>query len=172
MNQHLLNILPTFFKTREAYTSIKTLPISIWWDITEGGSFEKLVIKGKYSNFELYDLYLNLLQEYYDHFGTTEQHEAFIEAKLNYAIKLAKWISSQDGTDKMFLEMARIDFNEVSPKNSNNKEEYKLSTAISVIEEAFGFAIDEDNLSTYKFYSRQKRLVEKSNELTAHGKNR
>ncbi len=25
MNQHLLNILPTFFKTRKAFTSIKTL---------------------------------------------------------------------------------------------------------------------------------------------------
>ena len=170
MNQHLLNILPTFFKTRQVYTSIKTLPISIWWEITEGGSFEKLVIKGKYSNFELYDLYLNLLQEYYDHFGTTEKHKAFIDAKFNYAKNLAKWISTGDGTDKMFLEMAKIDFQEFQPNSNEEKEEYKLSEAVSVLEEVFGFAIDEDKLSTYKFYSRQKRLVEK-NTLN-NGKNK
>ena len=171
MNQHLLNILPTFFKTRKAFTSIKTLPISIWWEITEGGSFEKLVIKGKYSNFELYDLYLNLLQEYYDHFGTTERHKAFIEAKFNYAKNLAKWISSQDQSDRMFLEMAKIDFEEFTPNVNQEKEEYKLSEAVSVLEEVFGFAIDEDKLSTYKFYSRQKRIVEK-NKLAADGKNK
>jgi hypothetical protein len=162
MKQGFLNIGKLFYKKekKQAYKSIKKLPISVWWDITENGNFNGLVIDGKYSEIELYNIYLDLLQEYYDHFGTSETHEAFINAKMNYALKLAKWISTQNGTDKMFLEMSLIDFREATPIKDQNESKQSLSQAIAIIEENF-FQVDEDKLSVYKFYSYQKRIADK-----------
>ena len=158
MNMSFLNIGKIFSKGKKAYTSIKKLPISIWWDITEGGNYSQLVLDGNYSNIELYNIYLSLLQEYYDHFGTTEQHEAFVQARYKYAKALAKYISTQNSFDKMLLEMAEIDLKEVTPKNNQEEKSQTLAEAITIIEKNFGFQLDEETLSTYKFYSYQKAL--------------
>ena len=70
-----------------------------------------------------------LLQEYYDHFGTTERTSSFYRSESLIMLKsLAKWISSQDqDAIKCFWKWLKIDFEEVYSKNSNQeKEEYKL----------------------------------------------
>lgn len=163
MNNSFFNIGKIFSsKKREAYLSLKKLPISKWWAITEEGKFEVLVIDGEFSNLELYNIYLDLLQEYYDNFGTSETHGAFIEAKFNYAKALSKWIGSQDGTDKMFLEMAKIDLQEATPKKDQNEDKYTLYDEMSSIEKIYG-PLDEDKLSTMKYYSYRKR-IEKDNQ--------
>lgn len=159
-----MSILSIFSSKKEIYTTIKKLPISIWWEITENNNFEGLVLSGKYSNIELYNTYLDLLQEYYTSFGTTEKHNAFILAKLNYAKKLAKWISTQKEDDKMFLEMSLIDLQELAKKEThNNENEQSLFDSITVLEKYFGFQLNEDTLTVYKFYSYQKRLITESN---------
>ena len=151
----------SIFSTRKKYDSIKSLPISIWWSITEGGSFESLVISGKYSKLELYKTYLDLLQEYYDNFGTTETHEAFIKARYEYALKLAKYVHTQDRFDKTLLKMALIDLKELTPRQDQNGKKQTLPEAITIIEESFGFPVDQDKLSVLKFYSYQKRITDK-----------
>ena len=151
----------SIFSTRKKYDSIKSLPISIWWSITEGGSFESLVISGKYSKLELYKTYLDLLQEYYDNFGTTETHEAFIKARYEYALKLAKYVHTQNGFDKTLLKMALIDLKELTPRQDQNGNKQTLPEAIAIIEENFGFPVDQDKLSVLKFYSYQKRITDK-----------
>jgi len=159
MKQGFLNILPTFLKgKKQAYTSIKKLPISIWWEITEGGNYEKLVLSGNYSNMELYNIYLDLLQQYYDSFGSTEKHQAFVLARYSYAKALARYVSSQAPVDKMYLEMATIDLQEATPRSDEGGEEQSLPELITIIEKNFGFQLDEETLSTYKFYSYQKAL--------------
>jgi len=158
MKQSFLNISQLFSK-KKAYLSLKKLPIAKWWAITEEGNFEVLVISGKYTNLELYNIYLDLLQEYYDNFGTTETHGAFIEAKFNYAKALAKWISTQNGTDKMFLEMAKIDLQEATPRKEQSEKVYTLYDEMSSIEKVYG-PLDEDKLSTMKYYSYRKRIEE------------
>ena len=160
MNQSFWSV-SRIFSDKKAYKSIKKLPISLWWSITEGASFEALVIDGKFSNLELYNIYLDLMQQYYDEFGTTETHESFIDARMNYALKLARYISTQNAFDKMLLEMALIDLKEATPTQDQNGKKQTLSGAITIIEESFGFQLDEETLSTYKFYSYQKRLSEK-----------
>lgn len=158
MNNVFLNIGKIFSKNK-AYTSIKKMPISVWWSITEGDNFENIVISGAFSNMQLYNIYLDLLQQYYDAFGTTEQHKAFLDARLNYALKLAQYLSTQNSFDKMFMEMALIDLQDVSPKQDQTQKEIKLSEAITIIEKNFGFQLDEETLSVYKFYSYQKALT-------------
>jgi len=151
----------SIFSTRKKYDSIKSLPISIWWSITEGGSFESLVISGKYSKLELYKTYLDLLQEYYDNFGTTERHEAFIKARYEYALKLARYVHTQNGFDKTLLKMALIDLKELTPRQDQNGNKQTLPEAIAIIEENFNFPVDQDKLSVLKFYSYQKRITDK-----------
>ncbi len=158
MNNVFLNIGKIFSKN-VAYTSIKKMPIAVWWSITEGDNFQKIVISGAFSNIKLYNIYLDLLQQYYDAFGTTEQHKAFLDARLNYALKLAQYLSTQNSFDKMFMEMALIDLQDVSPKQDQTQKEIKLSEAITIIEKNFGFQLDEETLSVYKFYSYQKALT-------------
>jgi hypothetical protein len=158
MNNVFLNIGKIFSKNK-AYRSIKKMPISVWWSITEGDNFQNIVISGAFSNIKLYNIYLDLLQQYYDAFGTTEQHKAFLDARLNYALKLAQYLSTQDSFDKMFMEMALIDLQDVSPKQDQTQKEIKLSEAITIIEKNFGFQLDEETLSVYKFYSYQKALT-------------
>lgn len=174
MQQNLLKSLKTFFIKKEAYTSIKKLPLSIWWKITEGGSFDLLVRKGNYSNIELYNIYIDLLQQYQDNFGNSETHEAFIEAKLNYAFALAKWIKTQESFDKMLLEMASIDLKDVSPKKQSQQKEQKLHELVTEVEE-FGFEIDEDKISVYDFFRRRKKMIQNNKaqlEALRNGKNR
>ena len=156
MKQSLLNISQIFSK-KKAYTSLKKISIAKWNLITEHGSFNELVIEGEFSNLELYNVYLDLLQQYYDEFGTTETYDAFMDAKLDYALKLAAWITTQNGSDRMFLEMARIDYNESMPKKENG-ESFKLSEQISVLVEYYKVEYDEETMSAHKFYSRKKNM--------------
>jgi hypothetical protein len=57
------------------------------------------------------------------------------------------------------MEMALIDLQDVSPKQDQTQKEIKLSEAITIIEKNFGFQLDEETLSVYKFYSYQKALT-------------
>lgn len=163
MNISFLNIGKIFSskKERKVYRTIKKLPISIWWKITDTGDYSLLVQEGEFSEMELYNIYLDMLQEYYDNFGTTETHQAFILARFNYAKALCKFIQSQSGHDKMFLEMAKIDLQEVTPRKEQNQKPFTLGEAITIIEENFVGEKDEDTLTTYKFYLYQKRIREK-----------
>lgn len=156
-----MNILKKMFsvkKENSVYASIKNLPISIWWEINYEGKFEKLVLEGSFSEIELYNFYLVLLQEYYDNFGVTEEHSEFIKAKLKYTEKLADYIIKQNNESKMFLEMAKIEMQELIPKEKVEKEKIQLFEYITNIEKNFGFKINEDELTTYKFYAYQKSL--------------
>lgn len=156
-----MNIFKKIFSVeneRRIYTSIKQLPISIWWQINYEGKFEQLVLEGSFSDDELYNSYLNLLQEYYDNFGISEEHEAFIKSKLKYTEKLADYIINQSNESKMFLEMAKIEMSELTPKEKIENEKTELFEYITNIEKAFGFQIDEDQLTTFKFYAYQKSL--------------
>ena len=153
-----MNILKIFSR-RKVYESIKQLPIAIWWEITHEGKLERLAIKGEYSENELYNCYLNLLQEYYDEFGISEQYEVFMTAKLNYAKKLAQYIIEQKGASKMYLEMAKIEMNDLAPKKIDEKQKRKLYDHIAEIEKVFtGCEKDEEKLTTHKFYTYQKTL--------------
>jgi len=44
----------------------------------------------------------------------------------------------------MFMEMALIDLQDVSPKQDQTQKEIKLSEAITIIEKNFGFQLDEE----------------------------
>ena len=156
-----MNILKKMFsvkKENSVYASIKNLPISIWGEINYEGKIEKLVLEGSFSEIELYNFYLILLQEYYDNFGVTEEHSEFIKAKLKYTEKLADYIIKQNNESKMFLEMAKIEMQELIPKEKVEKEKVQLFEYITNIEKNFGFKINEDELTTYKFYAYQKSL--------------
>ena len=155
MSNNLLNILKNCLSKKKAFRTIKELPISIWWQVCEG-NFTKLIINGSYTETELYNLYLSLLQEYYDHFGTSEEHLAFINARHEYALKLADYITLQDGTSKMYLLMAKEDLNDVTPKKPNKQKEPQLCEFIVNLEKSLGFELNENKLSTYKFYSYLK----------------
>jgi acyl carrier protein len=156
-----MNIFKKIFsveKERMIYQSIKKLPISIWWEINYEGKFDKLVLEGSFSDAELYNSYLIMLQEYYDNFGVSEEYEEFIKAKLKYTEKLADYIITQSNEAKMFLEMAKIEMNELTPKEKVEKEQNELFEYITNIEKNFGFQINEEELTTYKFYAYQKSL--------------
>jgi len=153
-----MNILKIFSR-RKIYKSIKQLPISIWWEMNHEGKFERLVLNGSFSENELYNCYLNLLQEYYDEFGVSEEYERFMKAKLNYAKKLADFVIKQEGSSMMFLEMAKIDMNDLAPKKIDEKTKRKLYDYIADIEKVFtGCEKDEEKLTTHKFYTYQKNL--------------
>ena len=156
-----MNILKKIFsvkKERKLCTTIKELPISKWWKINNEGKFEQLVLEGSFSDAELYNCYLNLLQEYYDNFGISEDHREFIKAKLKYAELLADHIIHQKESEKMFLEMAKIEMSDLAPKKIKQSEKIELFKYITNIEKNFGFQINEDELTTYKFYAYQKSL--------------
>jgi len=145
-------------KKRQAYTSLKTIPIGVWWEITEDGDYKKLIIEGKYTDYELFSIYLDLLQQHHDEFGSSETHNEFIKARYNYALKLAKWVETQSSFDEMLLQMAEIDLKEASPKVDQDEERHNLSEEMAAIEHEFG-QIDEMKLSALKFYSWRRHLT-------------
>ena len=168
MVKSLLKIFKTDSETRKAYKTLHDLPAIVWWDVTEGKGFEGLVIKGKYSELEIFHIYLDLLQEYYNDFGTTEKHESFINARYEYAVKLAKYIETQNGFDKMFMEMALIDLQALEPKSSDNEKTVKFHEQIRAIEKYMGFKVDKKTISTHDFYSYLKGMEQEYKSL-GHG---
>jgi hypothetical protein len=155
----LLSIWNRFFNKRKHYTSIKKLPILIWWEVTEKSNLDGLAIRGHYSQTELYSIYTELLQEYYDNFGTTEEYEYFVKLRFEYAKSLANFIAIQDGMSKQFYLLAKSeieDYNKKSIKKTENNE--SLTDILVQIEKQYGFQIDESKLSTYKFYTYLKGL--------------
>jgi len=160
MKKDLLNTSKNFLsklflhRSKKAYNSLEELPIAKWWAICDG-EFTKLIIDGSFTQLELYNIYIKLLQDYYDSFGTTEQHAKFVNARYEYAIRLAEYIQTQDGTSKMFLLMAKEDLKEATPTKSNDKD-ISLMELIVNLEKSLGFPLDKNTLSTYKFYSYLK----------------
>jgi len=160
MRNNLLNTSKNFLsklflsKNKKAYDSLEEIPIAKWWSICDG-EFTKLIIDGSFTQLELYNIYIKLLQDYYDAFGTTEQHSKFVDARYEYACKLAQYIQHQDGTSKMFLIMAKEDLKDATPTKSNNKD-IPLMELIVNLEKSLGFSLDKNTLSTYKFYSYLK----------------
>jgi hypothetical protein len=59
----------------------------------------------------------------------------------------------------MFLEMAKIDLQEATPRKEQNEKSYTLYDEMSSIEKIYG-PLDEDKLSTMKYYSYRKRIEE------------
>jgi hypothetical protein len=156
-----MNILKKIFSVKEKgklYTSIKELPISKWWQVNNEGKFNELIIEGSFSDAELYNCYLNLLQEYYNCFGLSEQYLAFIDAKLKYTELLADYIINQKESESMFLEMAKIEMMDLAPEKIKENDKIELFQYITNIEKNFGFQINENELTTYKFYAYQKSL--------------
>ena len=54
-----------------------------------------------------------------------------------------------------------IDLKELTPRQDQNGKKQTLAEAIAIIEENFGFQLDQDKLSVLKFYSYQKRIFDK-----------
>ena len=160
MKNNLLNTSKNFLsklllsKKKRVYESLEEIPIAKWWSVCDG-ELTKLIIDGGFTQLELYNIYIKLLQDYYDAFGTTEQHKAFVNARYEYACKLAEYIEKQDGTSKMFLLIAKQDLKEVTPTTNKGKE-LSLMEIIVNLEKSLGFSLDKNTLSTYKFYSYLK----------------
>ena len=162
MKTSFLNIGKIFKKEeREAYLSLKKISIAKWWEVIEEGNYNALIIRGEFEEYELQNIFIELLQQYHDNFGTTEKHKQFLEAKLQYVLKLAKFVESQSFEDKMFLQMAEIDFKELTPRSDQEQEPLSLGQEIAVIEEHFSGEKDEETLSAYKFYTYKKRIQQK-----------
>ena len=166
MKQSFLNIGKIFSpkqeqEEREAYLSLKKISIAKWWEVIEEGNYNALVIKGEFTDIEIQNIFIDLLQQYHDAFGTTEKHKQFLQAKFEYVKKLAKYVSSQAPVDKMFLQMAEIDFKELTPRSDEQGKPLSLGEEIAIIEEHFAGEKDEDTLSACKFYTYKKRIREK-----------
>ena len=168
MNTSFLNIGRIFSKTKKVdensfYTSLKSIPIAVWDEVTHKGTYEKLIISGNVPNYLLYSAYLDMLQEYHDEFGNSEKHEEFIKARFNYAKALSKWVQTQDSFDKMMLEMAEIDLKELTPKKDDDEKEQTLSESMAIIEYEFG-PLDENVLTAHKYYSYHRHLRKKAEQ--------
>ena len=67
-------------ESKQMYKSIKELPIKVWFEFNEG-IFENIIVKGKFENTEIMSKYLELVQEYYNSFGTSNEYKAFVKKK-------------------------------------------------------------------------------------------
>ena len=159
MLKRLLNILrSSFYKGKEdkkqIYKSIKELPVKTWFEFNEG-IFENIVIKGKFNNIEIMNKYMELVQEYYNSFGTSNEYKAFVKKKLEYAKKLCTYLKNQDGTSKMWLEICKVELEDLTPKDNKNNS---LDDYIVSIENYYKFQINSESISTYKFYTYLKNM--------------
>ena len=159
MWKKLLNILrSSSYKGKEEskkmYKSIKELPVKVWFEFNEG-VFQNIIIKGKFENTEIMSKYLELVQEYYNSFGTSNEYQAFVKKKLEYAKKLCTYLKNQDGTSKMWMEICKVELEDLTPKEnkSNSLDDYIVS-----IENYYKFQINSESLSTYKFYTYLKNM--------------
>lgn len=159
MWKRLLSTLLSFFykekkENKQMYKSIKDLPIKVWFEFNEG-IFENIVIKGKFNNIEIMNKYLELVQEYYNSFGTSNEYKAFVKKKLDYAKKLCEYLKKQDGTSKMWLEICKVELEDLTPKGNKDSslDDYMVS-----IENYYKFQINSETISTYKFYTYLKNM--------------
>lgn len=162
----MLSRLKNMLKTRSTYDDLKKIPIFNWWEITDKGNLDFIVIKGEYSEQEKYNAYLILLQQYYDYFGMGDDYKNFLQAKLNYAIKVCEHNETQNGVTEMFMKMAEVDLKEVTPVPSK-EESVQLHEIISDLEMNGSPEMDEHKTSAYKFYSRynyQSEKIKRQNE--------
>lgn len=140
--------LPSYNKyRRRAYLNIDTLPIAFWFAIHETNDYNGLVIKGRYSDDELDDLWTEIQQQYIDEFGLDEKFAEYLRLNkklINLKIDLAV-------TERRHLEnVILIVQSDIDGLYTAQKQTFHDNLVL--LEKSYQIIIDPMTTSTKKYY--------------------
>lgn len=137
----------------QSYNSIDTLPIAIWFKVSETKDLKHLIISGKPKDAHLAKCWFDIMSEYIELFGLNEDYKELIEARQNLILSEIQYALTKDRTELNFIQMYKVDVKIIEDRmnmSSSKSDSFKL---IASVEKYLGFKINEQSLSTRKFYN-------------------
>lgn len=152
----------------DSYTSIKTLPLSDWWDIHETGDISLLLPNNKFAlTSDLFnycsELWDDIRQQHLDTFGTPSEYKEYIRLTADLAIAKMQYALSNNNFDLMLLRIADDDLEKVKniPTQSNLKTKGAIERALDM-----RFPIDPKTTTVEEYYT----YLESAQQTASNGK--
>lgn len=133
---------------KDCFNSIEDLPIWNWWKISEEGDLKYLFIKGEGKvTGEVYELWMDIQQEYFDNYGISEGLKETLKLKLEWIKEKAKFISTGDTFHRMKCNMLEVEMNDTGSGSGLLTND----DTIIFLEEKLGREVDPQNISVKKY---------------------
>lgn len=140
------------------YSSIKTLPLSVFEEICKTGN---LTLLGEGSTEETLSAWENINREMFEEFGTKDKQQQNLLSKIRYLRHMTKYYLTGDRFSRTLanLEEAKMEAN--STKNDKQVSYLKICVNLSKVLE---FRLDYNNLSVGEFFHYMELAEEVSKQ--------
>ena len=148
------------FKRRTRYfEDLGKVSLRTWREVHETGDLTKLVISGTPEPKKLQEAWHNLNNQFLKVYGLDKNTKQSFKLKYNFARAMVEYLATGEKSYKMELKILREDIELQKKKEGKHVPFIEI---IAMVEEVFGFQIDEDKTTVTKFYSYLKQIKHKN----------
>jgi len=134
---------------KDCFNSIDELPIWNWRQVSETGDLTYL-FKGKEGKVkpEMYGLWLDLQQEYFDTYGISKGLQEVLKLQKQWILLRCDYLVNEDRFKKMQSDMIQIDMDDAK----DGEGQMTTKDTIIFLEEKLGRELDTKKISVRKYY--------------------